>query len=103
MYRGTTPTLIFNFNEEADLSDVSTCWVTISNLLRTKVKDYSLDDVEINNEDKTISLALTQEDTLYFGQGTIQIQVRLKNSDEMAYASNIVQTTMQEILKEGEI
>lgn len=103
MYRGTTPTLIFNFNEEADLSDVSTCWVTISNLLRTKVRDYSLDDVEINNEDKTISLALTQEDTLYFGQGTIQIQVRLKNSDEMAYASNIVQTTMQEILKEGEI
>lgn len=103
MYRGTTPTLIFNFNEEADLSDVSACWVTISNLLRTKVKDYSLDDIEINNEDKTISLALTQEDTLYFSQGTIQIQVRLKNSDEMAYASNIVQTTMQEIIKEGEI
>lgn len=103
MYRGTTPRLVFRFDNEVDLSDITALWITIKNKLGTKSKTYGLEDAEIDDDEDTIALELTQEDTLYFSEGELNIQIRVKNSDDAAYASNIVKTTMKRILKEGEI
>lgn len=103
MHRGTTPTLSFKFGDDVDLSSINALWITISNKLGSKIKEYSLDKVTILTDHHTINLKLSQEDTLYFGEGDLEIQIRIKKDDGSAYATNIVTTTMQRILKEGVI
>ncbi len=103
MRRGTTPTITFKINTELDLSDVAECWITLKDNLGAKEKTYTINDIFIDPEEKTIDIPMSQEDTLLFNTGAINIQIRLKMNDDMAYASEIKQIKMQGILKDGEI
>lgn len=98
MFRGTTPTLTFNVFTSLDLNDIDTCLVTIQS--KSGMKERTFEDVDINVEDKKISITLTQEDTLYFDKGDIEIQIKLKMKNGYVYASSIIESKMEKILNE---
>ena len=103
MYRGTTPTITFKINTDIDLNEVAECWVTFKAHLGGEEKTFDKTDVIIDPLLKTIEVAMTQEETLFFKAGKIFVQIRLRMNDDLAYASDIKAMTMNGILKDGEI
>jgi hypothetical protein len=100
MWRGTTPTNVFTFPEEYRDISFETIFVTYSQGGKTVLEKAKN---EISFTDTGISIALAQADTLCFSPGTVKIQIRAKTSSGKAVASNVISTTAQEILKDGEI
>lgn len=101
MYRGTTPTLIYNVNSNLDLNGMLQIWVTLKNLMYEKT--FGKDNIIVDNENKTITVELSQEDTLLFNGKEVNTQIRFLDSTGKAYASNIEKIELNNILKEGVI
>ena len=101
MRRGTTPTLTFTTPYAADLIQSG----SISFMQRgTDVLDISLTDPAVTIADESISVNLTQEQTLLLTTAdTVKIQIRAILTSGKAVASNIVTDSVCPILKEGEI
>lgn len=97
MRRGSTPTNTFNSN--LDLRG-ATVFVTYEQN-GIVVLEKTNDDIEIT-ETKLI-INLTQEETLAFRNGNVLIQVRYVFPNGKADGSNIVETTVERILKDGVI
>ena len=76
-------------------------WVTLKNLMYEKT--FGKDDIIVNNENKTITVELSQEDTLLFNGKEVNTQIRFLDSTGKAYASNIEKIELNNILKEGVI
>lgn len=103
MYRGTTPNLQIKIRSQLDLNDVKQCWATIKSSVNSKEITYDLNNMALDPDEATLSIRMSQEDTLKFGNGELNIQVRLLMDDDLAYASNIKNITMNQILKDGVI
>ena len=100
--RGTTPTVVIQVeDEDYDMTLIDVCHVTIQNDSGRNQKIFS--DCSLDNENKTISFVLSQEDTLNYEKGMINLQVRVKYKDGKADASDIFTGTMKQILEEGTI
>lgn len=103
MIRGTTPTLTFKINTDLDFSLIEKAEITFRSVNGMKEKTWDESDLGIDPEEKTMTLTLSQDDTLYFNVGEIDIQLRIKLNNDMVYASKIVTSTLDRILKEGVI
>lgn len=102
MYRGTTPLVVFTVNSPTlDLAEMKQIWVTFKSVLYEKT--YELDNLAINVEEKTVTVQMAQEDTLAFRSGTIKTQIRFLDNNDIAYASNIKEVQLNDVLKEGVI
>lgn len=103
MYRGTTPTLVFNLsqNKTLDLNNVDQIWVTLKN--STYTHNWDKDSCDIDTENKKISITLTQEETLALPVSKVQAQIRILLTNGKALATNIVTMDVKSILKEGVI
>ncbi len=98
MRRGTTPTNTFTV--DVDLTTAIAVFVTY------KQGDRLLVEKDIGDLDITatkVEVTLSQEDTLAFAQGSVQIQIRAKYGDGAAIASNIIVAPVDQILKDGVI
>lgn len=76
MRQGTTPTIVINVNN-IDLSELKSVYITFEQdgyLLR---KDMS----QIEIEDDEIRITLTQEETLKFKKGIVNVQLRAITQD----------------------
>ena len=104
MIRGTTPTHIFVLPEEMKETMFDALYITYQQRRKT-VLEKTLDDVQ--RDGATLTVRLTQAETLAFGRGCVTepvyIQIRLKLDDGTAMASDLMKTSVQQILKEGEI
>lgn len=101
MRRGTTPTNTFTV--PIDLSDYT---VYISYQQNGKILvEKTGEDLTFNTDGDThtITLSLSQEDTLAFAVGDVQIQLRYVTPTGEANASNIILTNFDRILKDGVI
>ena len=101
MRRGTTPTLTIAVTGLV-VTDLKTIKVTFkqNNIEITK----NTNEVTVEEEYNTISVPLTQEDTLKFGSGSVSVQVRgLLKDDKTAIASKIKTFPMEKILLDGVI
>ena len=97
--RGTTPTLIFSF--DIDLSDVDKINVAFKQKEKMVLEKTEKDCV-IDKENQTISITLSQEDTLSFSEeNKTSIQIRLLFVDGSADATDIMEEKIGKILKEG--
>lgn len=99
MIRGTTPKLEFTI--PFDTSILAEAWVTLSQngteVLNKELKDCS-------HGDKTLSVRLTQEETLKLQHGyKTEIQVRVRTLEGEALASCIIKVDTDRILKDGVI
>ena len=104
--RGTTPTLAFKIkNDDMDLTQIAEVWITFKTKAGIKVKEktYDINDVTIDTEEREILLSLTQEDTLDFTDTNMLVQLRLRMTNDEAFASSIFDTDIGHILKEGVI
>lgn len=115
MRRGTTPTHTF-ICEDISLLDITDVFITYKQGKHI-ILEKTIDDVEINPEDNTISVFLTQQDTLKFkdtewtwlypnensNDRMVKVQIRIKYEDGTALASNVMLSDVLEILKDGEI
>ena len=88
--RGTTPTLVLKFTEPSlDLTVAANVYVTFrygSNQLTKTGADLTI-------APKTISVSLSQEETLQFPEGIISIQANWTGSDGFRAASEIANFT----------
>lgn len=101
MIRGTTPTLYFDLPFESNTIEV--LYITF-NQSDVTVLEKTNSDVGVTLNDKTITVHLTQEDTLKLnGRTNTEIQLRIKTVDGEALASNIISTPTERVLKDGEI
>ena len=99
MYRGTTPIIEIKVIG-IQLDELKNIYVTIKQHKQEVTKTN--DEIFIKEGNK-IHVPLTQEDTLKFDNGSVQIQMRATTVDGSAIASNIKTCLMKEILKEGVI
>lgn len=101
MYRGTTPTIVLELDTEVSLANLAEMWVTF----RTSTVEVtkSLNDVDIDDETKTVVVSLSQEDTLKLYNGNCDVQIRFRDENEKAYSTDIGNVNIGRILKEGVI
>ena len=101
MIRGTTPTLEFTL--PFDTSLIAEMYVTLAQDGKT-VMEKALSDCSCSGT--SVSLALTQEDTLGLQQqprSLAEIQIRVLTTAGDALASDIMSVYVGRILKEGVI
>lgn len=100
MRRGSTPTNVFTV--PFDLSQ-ATVYISYEQNKRVVVEKTGEDLTFDHAEDYTITVNLTQEDTLAFVPGEVLIQIRYVFPTGDADASNIIRTTADRIIKDGVI
>lgn len=103
MHRGTTPTN--TITTDLDLRNM-TVFVTYAQGSSGEYEvlfEKTNDDLTIN--ENSIVVALSQADTLALSarKKTVYVQIRAIDSTGVAVASNIMTTTAEAILKDGEI
>lgn len=97
MVRGTTP--IHTFGTETDLRGAK-IYVTYKQDSTTIVEKTN-NDLQVT--ENGIVVMLTQAETLRFKAGKVKIQVRYVLPNGISDVSNTVETTVEEVLKEGVI
>lgn len=104
MRRGTTPTNTFDVDVELETADV--IYITYKQNGHTVI-EKTIDDITITpkegDQPETLSVELTQSETLRLKSGEVSIQIRARFPDGTAVASNIMDVPVDVILKEGVI
>lgn len=98
MRRGTTPTNTFTV--DVDLTQAEALFVTYKQSSRTVI-EKALADVTVTA--KAVTVELSQADTLKFGKGEVEMQIRARLPDGSALASQIMTAPVEAVLKEGVI
>lgn len=100
MRRGTNPVLIFTLPEAITISAL---FITFQQNNQT-VLEKKLTDVTYEQESGTITLPLSQQDTLRFsGREPVWVQIRLRDNLDNAVASEPMRVDVGEIFKDGVI
>jgi hypothetical protein len=102
MLRGTTPQLTFNM--PIDITNAAEVWLTFS---QNKREIFTLTKKDMEITSKSGVCRLTQKQTLALDANKrLEMQFRVGfggTTRRDAVASNIITTTVEEILKDGEI
>ena len=94
MIRGTTPTHIFQL--PMDTGDLKQIRITYSQLGRTVVEKTERD---VRMEGSTITLTLTQEETLaFYHKSGVRFQIKVLTRDGTLLASAVKELSVGEIL-----
>lgn len=101
MYRGTTPTITMKLNTDLSFDLIKEIWVTFKSW-KTEVTK-TIENCHLDDENKTITVELSQEDTLSFGIGEVAVQLRFVLDNGQAFASPIRKISSEKILKDGVI
>lgn len=98
MRQGTTPTIQITIND-IDLNEMQNIYVVFEQNGYILKKESSDLDIEGN----TISVSLSQEETLNFKEGTCNIQLRMITKGGAAIASPIKTTKVYRVLNKEAI
>lgn len=104
MTRGTTPTHVFTVDPQILSGGVSAVFITYAQNGRVMIEKETQDVVVGEN---TLTVKLTQDDTLKLyapsSDTEVEIQIRIKTNSGEALASNVILTTVSDVLKDGAI
>lgn len=105
LIRGTTPNVSFKNTSDLDLSTLKEIWFTFAQKSTGVSITYSLskNEVAVDPEANTISVSMSQKDTLAFNPDTVEIQIRCLDSNEQAYASDVFTEKLARVIKGGVI
>lgn len=101
MIRGTTPTFVFKMGDDLDMNAIKEVYVTIKSL--SKQITFPTDRCALDDTEHTITVELTQEETLLFETPSAKVQIRILDTNDMAYATPIKEISVDPILQEGVI
>lgn len=96
--RGTTP--LNTFNVPIDLRDAEVIYITYKQedtVVFEKVKD------DLTITETSLSVRLTQEETIALKERPVKIQIRARFADGTAVKSVVMTASVDELLKEGVI
>lgn len=93
MVRGTTPTYIFTFPEDIDLSVAEAVYVTFANKQYQTLLEKTGDELEISGN--TVSVFLDQEETLTLQRNEVYIQINWTYDD-----NGVTKRACSEILRD---
>lgn len=98
--RGTTPIIKLQIvdPEDFDMDNISICHLTIEQ--PSTGISLLFDDPDIDIENKIISVHLTQEQSLKFGTGIVEVQIKALLKDGNTCACDIIKGTIDRILEE---
>ena len=99
MYIGTTPTYVIKVNTLNKLSEMKKIQLTFSSSLRSIVIEK--DRMKIDDENSTLTVTLTREETLKFVPGVLRVQLMVVDASDSVSAGNIVQINAEETLNGG--
>lgn len=100
MYRGTTPTLqLILLTDDIDFSQTAGIWVTLKSPCIEMT--FSGEEVDFDAGEGKAYIRMTQEQTLSLGFGKVKVQARILMDDGMAYATDIAEVEVRDILMEG--
>lgn len=102
IYMGSTPTIITNIKSDIDLSTITQIWWVISQQNKEKIVK-EIGDCTIDSDEKTISVRLSQENTLSLREGDAILQMRLLLNDGNALVSPQIKVTVKPVNKKGVI
>jgi len=103
MIRGTTPFITYRVKNDFDFSKISEIWITVATWDAEETFKFTASEVELDPVAKTITISMSQENTLAFEEGTVEIQMRILDTDGLAYATKVCELEMNKILKDGVI
>lgn len=104
MYRGTTPTLYFQINNIDDLSIIKDIWITIRSKERILLnKTLQNEEVVIDNNQKLVSVFLSQKETLGLNVKEVKVQMKVLFSDGTVSVSQIFTMHVDDILNQQEM
>ena len=99
--RGTTPTLTIRVID-MDVGDMGSIYVTFKQ--GEKLLTKTNEQISVDTEYNTVSIPFSQEETLLFGRGMVETQIRaLLKDGTTAVASKIRSFSMEKILLDGVI
>ena len=88
IYRGSTPTVILDFDDEdLDFADIVKARVIMENSDKRNHKVFN--DPIIDREHRQISVELSQQDTFHFDYGNLLLQAKIKLQNERVVISDI--------------
>jgi len=99
MYRYTTPTLPLTITD-VDFTDVNYFRVAIEQGKTEMLKVVNVNDPNVDAENKTIYIPLTQEETAALLSGPAEVQVRIKFTNNAVLATNKANITVKDVLDE---
>ena len=100
MYKGTTPTFIFELDTPIDLTDMSEVWITIRDGAGVK-HNWDITRATLDDTEKTVSLTLTQAETLEMAPGIGAVQIRFLTTSGHALTTQKTQINISTTLKGG--
>ena len=95
--RGTTPVYRIIF-EDVSMADIKDVYVTFEQAKNNV--EITKHGEELTRSDTGVSLTLSQSETLKFQKGTIKIQIRAIDYNDMATATSITEDTVNDVLYE---
>lgn len=106
MIPGTTPRVTLKFNKTSDFNDISEVNIVFKSKLTEKnyKKIFTLSDIVLDSENKTMSVLFDQEETLkMIGLTSLEVQVRIKygTTDEKIFGTNIETIPVSRVLDGG--
>ena len=100
MTRGTTPTHSFTIPfVDPNINLVSIAYAQGGSIVLEKTADDCT--IAVGGTTTTITTKLSENDTLLFKSGMVEIQLRLGDSNGERFASKIIRTPCDSILKDG--
>lgn len=95
MYTYTTPTITCTLSD-VDFTNVDYVRIAIKGKNSYVLREIPIADID--TEDGTALVELTQEETAAFGEGQVKIQARVHFIDDTVLATNKVVTNMRDVL-----
>ena len=102
--RGSTPNIICHIPDEIDMSEITNVWLYLTQEEHGKNKviiDKIFPDMDLNLDEQTISVKLSQEETLALRLGVATIQIRLLMEDGDCLPSSEESVRVLNVYKEG--
>lgn len=102
MRRATTPTHTFTFPETVSISEAAEVLISYSQSGKL-ILEKTLDDLELDTENNSFILDLTQAESNLFAPGKALIQLRAKTNTGDALISQMIWLTVKPALDSKEI
>ena len=101
--RGSTTQITFYIPDNVPLTDITALHVIFSWRMRVLLHKTMEEGIEIDEEERTIAMELSEADTLKLRKGVLELELDIKYNGGTVYRSYIEQTEVEDTLLNQEL
>ena len=98
--RGTTPSIVFDFDEDLDFEEMEQIWVTLRDG-HQRVYNWPISRLTLDSERNEITLDLTQAETNCMAWGNGDVQIRFLTKTGAAFGTYKEPIDIENVIKGG--